>query len=146
MIRKLFVPCRRKEILNEVRLATVGILMNIQDKPVFEDAIHLEKTIYEKVLEDNENVDDFMALLNLYASRAEDIILLQEKNRHKEQGLQSDAQITIELPQIESINQIYKCRHCKSAQVTVESVQTRSIDEPASIFITCQDCKYVYRM
>lgn len=35
---------------------------------------------------------------------------------------------------------LYICRKCKSKNTTFVTLQTRSADEPMTIFITCQDC------
>ena len=36
----------------------------------------------------------------------------------------------------------YKCAKCKSSDISIESVQSRSCDEPASLLITCRQCGY----
>jgi len=35
------------------------------------------------------------------------------------------------------------CEQCRSSNVNVFEQQTRSSDEPVTLFITCRDCKYV---
>jgi transcription elongation factor S-II len=35
---------------------------------------------------------------------------------------------------------MFTCRKCKSKQCTYYELQTRSADEPATIFVTCLDC------
>ena len=39
----------------------------------------------------------------------------------------------------------YVCRRCKGNKHTTYSLQTRSCDEPMTIFVTCQTCKYEFR-
>ena len=41
---------------------------------------------------------------------------------------------------IEASTDMFKCRKCKSKKCTYYEMQTRSADEPATIFITCLDC------
>lgn len=40
----------------------------------------------------------------------------------------------------------YKCKYCASARTIYSSLQTRSIDEPATQQIYCQDCERTYRI
>jgi transcription elongation factor S-II len=40
------------------------------------------------------------------------------------------------------ITDAYTCKKCKNKKCTVEERQTRSGDEPATIFITCMECGY----
>ena len=35
---------------------------------------------------------------------------------------------------------MFTCRKCKSKRCTYYELQTRSADEPATIFVTCLDC------
>lgn len=37
-------------------------------------------------------------------------------------------------------NGVYKCRKCGGSKTTQQEMQTRSADEPMTIFITCLDC------
>lgn len=39
----------------------------------------------------------------------------------------------------------YKCYKCGNNKCTVAQVQTRSADEPMTIFVTCQVCGFVFR-
>lgn len=41
---------------------------------------------------------------------------------------------------IEASTDMFQCRKCKSKKCTYYEMQTRSADEPATIFITCLDC------
>lgn len=41
---------------------------------------------------------------------------------------------------IEASTDLFMCRKCKSKRCTYYEMQTRSADEPATIFITCLDC------
>jgi DNA-directed RNA polymerase subunit M/transcription elongation factor TFIIS len=41
---------------------------------------------------------------------------------------------------IEASTDMYKCKKCKSTKCTYYEMQTRSADEPATIFVTCLDC------
>lgn len=41
---------------------------------------------------------------------------------------------------IEASTDMFTCRKCKSKKCTYYEMQTRSADEPATIFVTCLDC------
>ena len=41
---------------------------------------------------------------------------------------------------IQASTDMYTCRKCKSTRCTYYEMQTRSADEPATIFVTCLDC------
>lgn len=41
---------------------------------------------------------------------------------------------------IEASTDLFTCKKCKSTRCTFYELQTRSADEPATIFITCLDC------
>ena len=41
---------------------------------------------------------------------------------------------------IQASTNMYTCRKCKSQRCTYYEMQTRSADEPATIFVTCLDC------
>jgi transcription elongation factor S-II len=41
---------------------------------------------------------------------------------------------------IEASTDMFTCRKCRSKKCTYYELQTRSADEPASIFVTCLDC------
>lgn len=41
---------------------------------------------------------------------------------------------------IEASTDMYTCKKCKSKRCTYYEMQTRSADEPATVFITCLDC------
>ena len=41
---------------------------------------------------------------------------------------------------IQASTDMFKCKKCKSKRCTYYELQTRSADEPATIFITCLDC------
>ena len=46
---------------------------------------------------------------------------------------------------IEASTDIFTCKKCKSKRCTYYEMQTRSADEPATIFITCLDCGKSWR-
>ena len=41
---------------------------------------------------------------------------------------------------IQASTDMFTCKKCKSKRCTYYELQTRSADEPATIFITCLDC------
>jgi len=41
---------------------------------------------------------------------------------------------------VEASTDMYTCKKCKSKRCTYYEMQTRSADEPATVFITCLDC------
>ncbi len=46
---------------------------------------------------------------------------------------------------IEASTDMFTCKKCKSNRCTFYEMQTRSADEPATIFITCLDCGKSWR-
>ena len=46
---------------------------------------------------------------------------------------------------IQASTDMFTCRKCKSKRCTYYELQTRSADEPATIFVTCLDCGSVSR-
>jgi len=44
----------------------------------------------------------------------------------------------------ERTSQLYPCPNCKAKNCTYRSVQTRSLDEPATIFCKCKNCGHRY--
>ena len=41
---------------------------------------------------------------------------------------------------LEASTDMFTCKRCKSKRCTYYELQTRSADEPATIFVTCLDC------
>jgi transcription elongation factor S-II len=41
---------------------------------------------------------------------------------------------------IEASTDMFTCKKCKSKKCTYYEMQTRSADEPATVFVTCLDC------
>ncbi len=41
---------------------------------------------------------------------------------------------------IQASTDMFTCRKCKSKRCTYYEMQTRSADEPATLFVTCLDC------
>lgn len=46
---------------------------------------------------------------------------------------------------IQASTDMYTCKKCKSTRCTYYEMQTRSADEPATIFVTCLDCGKHFR-
>ena len=55
-----------------------------------------------------------------------------------EQKIKRDA--TKYTTNIQASTDMFTCRKCKSKRCTYYELQTRSADEPATIFVTCLDC------
>ena len=47
---------------------------------------------------------------------------------------------------IEASTDMFTCKKCKSKKCTYYELQTRSADEPATIFVTCLDCGKHWKM
>ena len=43
--------------------------------------------------------------------------------------------------EFKKVQTVIECSFCKSKNVKIREHQTRSADEPITIFITCKDCK-----
>jgi DNA-directed RNA polymerase subunit M/transcription elongation factor TFIIS len=46
---------------------------------------------------------------------------------------------------IQASTDMYTCKKCRSTRCTYYEMQTRSADEPATIFVTCLDCGKHFR-
>lgn len=57
--------------------------------------------------------------------------LIDKKRKRDENKYTNNAQASTDM---------FTCRKCKSKRCTYYELQTRSADEPATIFITCLDC------
>ena len=55
-------------------------------------------------------------------------------------------QATTELGTDKSVFTIYKCRKCKASRTSVRYLQTRRADEPVSVFVTCVECGFEWRL
>lgn len=53
---------------------------------------------------------------------------------------------TTELSADKSVFTIYKCRKCKASRTSVRYLQTRRADEPVSVFVTCVECAFEWRL
>ena len=55
----------------------------------------------------------------------------------------------LELKEAKSFNlattDLYLCKNCKKRRCTINQMQTRSADEPMTVFITCQNCKTTWK-
>ena len=45
----------------------------------------------------------------------------------------------------ESMTDVFKCHKCKKRECSYYEVQTRSADEPMTVFVTCLNCKNRWR-
>jgi transcription elongation factor S-II len=45
----------------------------------------------------------------------------------------------------ESMTDVFKCRKCKSRECSYYEMQTRSADEPMTVFVSCINCKNRWR-
>ena len=59
-------------------------------------------------------------------------LLIEQKIKRDENKYNTNA--------IEASTDMFTCRKCKSKRCTYYELQTRSADEPATIFVTCLDC------
>jgi DNA-directed RNA polymerase subunit M/transcription elongation factor TFIIS len=57
-------------------------------------------------------------------------------------AIRERAEITLRSQQIinEKTSQLYRCPSCRTRNCTYREVQTRALDEPATIFCTCKNC------
>ncbi len=61
---------------------------------------------------------------------------IDETKKNKVNSIQSDW----ELKHAKVIEGVYKCRKCGGSKTTQKEMQTRSADEPMTLFITCVEC------
>lgn len=77
----------------------------------------------------------FMKPENIYADRWNDIVKLTKERDHYLMNARPAA-----------MTDQFKCSRCKGRECSYIELQTRSCDEPASIFITCHGCGNKWRI
>lgn len=68
----------------------------------------------------------------------DDASLIRTGMQHAECSISLDK--TFDGQHQEETNDAFKCPRCRNADVTVQFVQERSMDEPSSIYVHCKAC------
>lgn len=100
-------------------------------------------------LRDKEN-EEFKEKILSDEIKAEDLVTMdvtkmmnkkkQEKLNHEKEEAAESIRSDYNQRHIKAIEGVYTCRKCKGKRTTQTEMQTRSADEPMTLFITCLDC------
>ena len=77
----------------------------------------------------------FMSPLELFPERWESI--LEDKRREEEMRTELESQ---------QYSTLFRCSKCRQRKTTYYQMQTRSADEPMTVFITCQECQHKWKL
>ena len=89
----------------------------------------------EKLLNDlinNEITPDMLAFMTHQEMNAEHWKVYIDKKRKRDANKNSN--------DMQASTDMFTCKKCRSKKCTYYELQTRSADEPATIFVTCLDC------
>ena len=98
-----------------------SIYINLKKNPMLVEQVNNKKIKPHEIA--------FMSHQELNPERWDELIQLKsirDKNKYEQN--------------MEAATDSFKCRKCRSTKCTYYELQTRSADEPMTIFITCLDC------
>ena len=94
--------------------------------------MNLKNDHFKKMIENNEIEIKQVAFMTHHEFNPERWRKMIEKKMKKDASKLND--------NIQASTDMYTCKKCKSKRCTYYEMQTRSADEPATIFVTCLDC------
>ena len=94
--------------------------------------MNLKNDHFRKMIENNEIEIKQVAFMTHHEFNPERWRKMIEKKMKKDASKVND--------NIQASTDMYTCKKCKSKRCTYYEMQTRSADEPATIFVTCLDC------
>tara|TARA_E500000178_G_scaffold323890_1_gene349886 strand:- start:115 stop:627 length:513 start_codon:yes stop_codon:yes gene_type:complete len=94
--------------------------------------MNLKNDHFRKMIENNEIEIKQLAFMTHHEFNPERWQKMIEKKMKKDASKLND--------NIQASTDMYTCKKCKSKRCTYYEMQTRSADEPATIFVTCLDC------
>ena len=94
--------------------------------------MNLKNDHFRKMIENNEIEIKQVAFMTHHEFNPERWRKMIEKKMKKDASKLND--------NIQASTDMYTCKKCKSKRCTYYEMQTRSADEPATIFVTCLDC------
>ena len=71
--------------------------------------------------------------------------LLWEQKSMDEGRLRVARELMVQQTEEEGVKDVGKCRHCASNELVYKTRQTRSSDEPLSVFVRCVQCQKQWR-
>ena len=106
------------------------------------EALEHEETLFLQI-----SASENLSPMHVYAASAIDLLSI---NTNESDDSTADKVPTIDISDLmmneSNLHDTYKCRHCASQDVSVQSVQTRSVDEPATLFLSCKACMKISRL
>ena len=94
--------------------------------------MNLKNEHFKKMIENNEIEIKQLAFMTHHEFNPQRWRKMIEKKMKKDASKLND--------NIQASTDMYTCKKCKSKRCTYYEMQTRSADEPATIFVTCLDC------
>ena len=94
--------------------------------------MNLKNDHFRKMIENNEIEIKQVAFMTHHEFNPERWRKMIEKKMKKDASKLND--------NIQASTDMYTCKKCKSKRCTYYEMQTRSADEPETIFVTCLDC------
>lgn len=110
---------------------------------VFEDAI----SNFEKLFEQDVSENTLLDKINSGEVLAQDIIHMKphELNPEKYHEIMKRNALIQEKKNNIKTTDAFTCFKCKQSKCTISQVQTRSADEPMTVFVTCQNCGFIFK-
>ena len=99
--------------------------------------MNLKNEHFKKMIENNEIEIKQLAFMTHHEFNPQRWRKMIEKKMKKDASKLND--------NIQASTDMYTCKNCKSKRCTYYEMQTRSADEPATIFVTCLDCGKHFR-
>ena len=99
--------------------------------------MNLKNEHFKKMIENNEIEIKQLAFMTHHEFNPQRWRKMIEKKMKKDASKLND--------NIQASTDMYTCKKCKSKRCTYYEMQTRSADEPATIFVTCLDCGKHFR-
>ena len=99
--------------------------------------MNLKNEHFKKMIENNEIEIKQVAFMTHHEFNPQRWRKMIEKKMKKDASKLND--------NIQASTDMYTCKNCKSKRCTYYEMQTRSADEPATIFVTCLDCGKHFR-
>ena len=98
----------------------ISIFINLKNEKLLNDLIN------------NEITPDMLAFMTHQEMNAEHWKEYIDKKRKRDANKNSN--------DMQASTDMFTCKKCRSKKCTYYELQTRSADEPATIFVTCLDC------
>lgn len=128
---------------------------SLHDVPASDNRLHMERYKH-KFLEIQKNLKHSPNLVQRIVSgqlKTNKVFDLALENlwsggpyaKAKEQGIKRDMAKDYNVAHDKDYKGIFKCEKCRQYKTTYYQMQTRSADEPMTVFVTCHVCKLTWK-